>query len=273
MKSTLSKNINSPLVYFRSLFNKNNSDNDRLSDDINTNDIETDYSNLSVEKATEQLQQQAALIEALKSKLNEAKNQNLMTESGEMLTVDDLTNKLLDAEIKLSASALQNQHVTAQNIVKTHMVAASSLAILPVPLFDIATLTGTQINMLRTLSAHYGVNFDEQKSKAILTSLISGSLPLVTVVGLSSVSKLVPGIGSIGGGISMTILTSATVYATGQVFINHFENGGTLDDFEVKHWKAFFINSLEQQKTARRLKLKQAQNDESPPTNVEFRGT
>lgn len=273
MKGKLSTSMNSQLAYIRNLFKKGKPEKANPAEELISDELDTDYSNLSGNDATAQLEKQAALIKELKSKLDDAKKQNLTSESGEIITVDNLTNKLLDAEIKLSASTLQNQHVTAQNIVKTHMVAASSLAILPVPLFDIATLTGTQISMLRTLSTHYDVNFDEQKGKAILTSLISGSLPLVTVVGLSSVSKLVPGIGSIGGGISMTVLTSATVYATGQVFINHFENGGTLDDFEVKHWKEFFINSLEQQKIARRLKSKKAQNDEATPTDVELRGT
>jgi uncharacterized protein (DUF697 family) len=268
MKDKRSKNLNRQLLYLRKLFGREKADFD---EEVTSHEIPIDYNNLTIGEATEQLQQQSVLIEALKSKLEDAKNQNLTSESGEILTVDNLSNQLLEAEIKLSASALQNQHVNAQNIVKTHMVAASSLAILPVPLFDIATLTGTQLNMLRTLSSHYNLDFDEQKSKAILTSLISGSLPLVTVVGLSSVSKLVPGIGSIGGGISMTVLTSATVYATGQVFISHFENGGSLDDFEAKHWKAFFVNSLEQHKTARRLKSKEAHNDESTPTDVVLR--
>lgn len=162
--------------------------------------------------------------------------------------VDELTDKLLEVEIKLASVQLQNRHDVAQSIVKTHMIAGTSLALLPVPIFDLAALTGTQLSLLRSLSKHFDVDFDEQKGKALLTSLVSGAVPLLTVVGLSSFAKLIPGIGSIGGGISMTVLTSTLVYATGQVFIRHFEQGGTLENFQSKHWKSYFAQKLEERK-------------------------
>jgi hypothetical protein len=43
--------------------------------------------------------------------------------------------------------------------------------------------------------------------------------------------KLFPGIGHLAGGASMSILAGATTYAVGQVFIQHFDSGGTLLDF------------------------------------------
>lgn len=168
--------------------------------------------------------------------------------SDQYVLIDELTEKLMDVEIKLASAQLQGRHEKAQSIVRTHMIAGSSLALMPVPIFDLAALTGTQLSLLRSLSMHYQVNFDEQKGKVLLTSLVSGAIPLLTVVGLSSFSKLIPGIGSIGGGVSMTVLTNALIYATGQVFIRHFELGGTLEDFQSKHWKSFFTQKLEEQK-------------------------
>ena len=162
--------------------------------------------------------------------------------------IEELNDRLVEAEIKLASTQIQARHDVAQSIVKTHMIAGSSLAILPVPIFDLAALTGTQLSLLRSLSIHYDVDFDEQKGKLLLTSLVSGAMPVLTVVGLSSFVKLIPGIGSIGGGISMTVLTSALVYATGQVFIRHFEQGGTLENFQSKHWKNFFTKTLEEKK-------------------------
>ncbi len=162
--------------------------------------------------------------------------------------IDELTDKLMETEIKLAAAQIQGRLNTAQGIVKTHMIAGSSLALLPVPLFDLAALTGTQLSLLRSLSMHYEVDFDEQKGKVLLTSLVSGAMPVLTVVGLSSFAKLIPGIGSVGGGISMTVLTSSLVYATGQVFIRHFEQGGTLENFQGKHWKNFFNKTLKEKK-------------------------
>lgn len=166
--------------------------------------------------------------------------------------IDGLSEKLLDVEIQLQAERLQGKHVSAQNIVKTHMVAGSSLALLPVPLFDIAVLAGTQMNLLKALSLHHEIDFDEQKGKVLLTSLLSASIPVMAVLGLSSATKVVPGIGSVGGGISMSVLASALIYSTGQVFISHFEQGGTLEDFKVSDWKSYFLNSLKEKKASLR---------------------
>ena len=170
------------------------------------------------------------------------------TDKAQLSIAGNVSEKLQELEIKLKASNLQGKHLAAQNIVKTHMVAGAALALLPVPIFDLAALSGTQLNLLRSLCQHYGVNFNEQRGKALLTSLISGSLPLLTVMGLSSFARLLPGIGTIGGSISMTVFSSAFIYATGQVFIHHFEYGGTLEDFDGKHWRKFFKQKFAEKK-------------------------
>jgi uncharacterized protein (DUF697 family) len=170
----------------------------------------------------------------------------IANEQGQL--IDDLTTKLLEVEIKLAAISLQSKHIAAQNIVKTHMVAGMALGLLPSPLFDIAALSGVQLNLLRNLCQQYAVEFDEQVSKGLLTSLASGALPVLAVLGLSSFAKLIPGIGTVGGGISMTVLAGATIYATGQVFIRHFETGGTLQDFDAKHWQMLFKQQFEEGK-------------------------
>lgn len=195
----------------------------------------------------EEVEMQSMLIDKLEAKLEENERLKTLTKERGVLN-DHLVAKLMDVELKLASSTLESQRLMAQNIIKTHMAAGSALALLPVPLFDLAALTGTQVSLLRSLSQHYDVGFDEQKGKVLLTSLISGSIPLLTVMGLSSFAKLIPGIGTIGGGISMTILTSSLIYATGQVFVRHFEEGGTLADFDGKHWKSFFTQQFEEKK-------------------------
>ncbi|PWQ97158.1 DUF697 domain-containing protein [Leucothrix arctica] len=186
------------------------------------------------------------------SNLDDASDKGEVDHQAEL--IDGLSEKLLDVEIQLQAARLQGKHVSAQNIVKTHMVAGSSLALLPVPLFDIVVLAGTQMNLLRALSLHHEVDFDEQKSKVLLASLLSASLPVIAVLGLSSATKVVPGIGSVGGGISMSVLTSALIYSTGQVFISHFEQGGTLKNFKVSDWKSHFLDRLKEKKESLRRK-------------------
>lgn len=206
------------------------------------------------ELAIESLIEKNKSIDELNNSITQAENllerykANEGLEASRPTVTADVDEKFQELEIKLRASNLQSKHLSAQNVVKSHMVAGSALALLPLPVFDLAALSGTQLSLLRSLCKHYGINFEEQKGKAILTSLISGSLPLIMVMSLSSFARLLPGIGTIGGSISMTIFSSAFIYATGQVFINHFEYGGTLEDFEGKHWRRFFKEKFEEKK-------------------------
>lgn len=221
-----------------------------------------------IEELTEKLRATETAMEAVRIEAqtktrqindltNRLKQQNVsMTNASEQAQlIDDLTFRLQEVEIKLAAASLQGKHVSAQNVIKTHMVAGMALGLLPAPLFDIAALSGVQLNLLRTLCKHYQVAFDEQRGRGMVSALASGSLPVLTVLGLSSFAKLIPGIGTIGGGISMTVLAGATIYATGQVFIRHFEAGGTLQNFDSKHWQMFFKQQLEEGKTFAKGKL------------------
>ena len=137
------------------------------------------------------------------------------------------------------------REVAANGIVKNHIIASIALGLVPVPLFDLAALTATQMSMLRNLSEHYGISFEESGSKALLTSLVGGSLPVLGAVGFSSLIKLIPGIGTLGGSASLSIVAGAVTYAIGQTFIMHFEKGGTFEDFDPKLAREFFQREVD----------------------------
>ena len=142
----------------------------------------------------------------------------------------------------LAECELQNEIQTslANSIVKNHIIASLALGLVPIPVFDLAALTTTQMSMLRGLSEHYEVPFDDAQHKSLLASLIGGALPVLGVVGLSSMAKFIPGVGSLFGSASLSISAGAVTYAVGQVFIRHFEAGGTFEDFEPKHASDYF---------------------------------
>lgn len=106
--------------------------------------------------------------------------------------------------------------------------------LVPVPLFDVAALTATQMSLLKELSEHYEVPFENFNLKSIVISLVGGSLPIMSVVGLSSLIKIVPGIGSLAGMASLSITAGSVSYSVGKVFSKHFEDDGTFDDFDPK---------------------------------------
>jgi uncharacterized protein (DUF697 family) len=63
---------------------------------------------------------------------------------------------------------------------------------------------------------------------------------VVAFMGFSSLAKIIPVLGTLGGTGGMAITAGAVTYAVGQVFINHFESGGTLSDMEPETMRPLF---------------------------------
>ncbi len=165
----------------------------------------------------------------------------------------------------------QIDSIEANNIVKNHIIASISLGLIPAPLLDLSALTVTQMNMLRCLSEHYEKPFDDTDSKSLITSLVGGSLPVIGVLGLSSFAKLIPGVGTLVGSASLSLTAGAVTYAVGQVFIMHFEQGGSLEDFDTKQAKAFFEREFKAGKSfvkEMRDELKTKKEEAEKSTNV-----
>jgi uncharacterized protein (DUF697 family) len=178
-------------------------------------------------------------------------------------TIDELEINLHTSEINLSAVASALRQAEAQNIVKNNVMASMASGLIPVPLFDVISLTNIQFNMIQKLAEHYEIPADNI-SRSLITSLISGTLPVASVLGLGSLIKSVPGIGSLAGSGSVAIISGAIGYAVGQVFIRHFEEGGTLQDFNPGSAKKYFNEQFKAGKeVARELihEIKQRKQD------------
>lgn len=137
-----------------------------------------------------------------------------------------------------------NKNDIAQEIVKTHLLLAVGGGLIPIPLVDFAAVTGVQINMIRSLAKVYAQDFNEQVGKSIVTSLVGTSLARIA----ASAIKTIPLIGSILGAASMSVLSGASTYAVGQVFIQHFGKGGTLHNFNPDQAKAQYNEEFEKGK-------------------------
>jgi len=163
-----------------------------------------------------------------------------MTES----VVGTLDQESQEALLEAQEAYAEESDAVASNIVKNHIIASMTLGLVPVPLFDLAALVTTQMNMLRSLGYYYDIPDADTDTKSLVTSLIAGSLPVLGVVGLSSLTKLIPGVGTLVGSASLSLSAGAVTYAVGNTFIMHFEAGGTLEDFEPKQAQAFFKQEL-----------------------------
>lgn len=150
-----------------------------------------------------------------------------------------------DGGTDVEDGALEAPSLAADKIIKSHVISSMALGLVPLPLFDIAALTTTQLSLLKQLCKLYDVPFNNFELKSILTSLVGGSLPIMSLVGLSSLIKVIPGFGSIVGMASLSMTAGSVTYAVGKVFAKHFENGGTFDDFDSKQAQQLLKSEFE----------------------------
>lgn len=124
-----------------------------------------------------------------------------------------------------------------------YTVASMTTGLIPLPLADFAALTGIQFKMIHSFSKLYGKEFSENRSKALITSLVGGVLP-VTLMRVVSLTKIVPGIGSVVGTVGMVTMGGASTYALGRVLTQHYESGHSLDQLSAKSVKKSFTKEL-----------------------------
>ena len=133
----------------------------------------------------------------------------------------------------------------AESVVKNHVLISMGAGLVPIPVLDIAAVTAVQMEMIKQIGAIYDVDYPRSFNKSLITAL-TGSI--FARVGASLI-KVIPIIGSAIGGVSMAIMSGASTYAIGQVFIRHFENGGTFEDFDPASMKKIFTEEYEKGKT------------------------
>src|ERR1017187_2322069 len=111
----------------------------------------------------------------------------------------------------------------------------AACSLIPVPLFDIVALTAVQLAMVGSLAKTYDIPFQKDAVKSIVISLLGslGSMTVATGIFLS-VLKFVPILGLQAAVITLPAVAGAVTYATGKVFIMHFEAGGTILDFNAE---------------------------------------
>lgn len=117
--------------------------------------------------------------------------------------------------------------------IRRHIAVASAIGLLPIPLFDMAALIAVQMNLIRKIAKAYEVPFTKNKVRTIVTSLVSAVLPTALTPTVASISKTIPLVGQTAGAVTMPVLAGAATYATGRVFVLHFESGGTFLNFDI----------------------------------------
>ncbi len=149
-----------------------------------------------------------------------------------------------------------NKLKSANHIVNNYTAASMGTGFIPIPFADQLFLMGIQRKMLYELTELYQLPFSKKIGQSIVNTLLKSLLSSNMIKGvLGNMIKFIPGIGTAIGGFSISVFNGASTYAIGQVFIQHFESGGTLINFELKKAQAMLkIKFKEGEQKAKEIK-------------------
>lgn len=154
----------------------------------------------------------------------------------------------------------KNKH--AETVIRNHVVWAMGAGFIPVLVADIFAVSAIQLDMIRQLCKVYNIDFSETRGKAIVTSLTSSA---IARIGAGSVVKLIPGVGTYLGGVTVSVFAGASTYALGEVFKKHFASGGTILDFDPARLKKYYDEKFEKgKKVVKKWKTEEEVPQEEP---------
>jgi uncharacterized protein (DUF697 family) len=144
-----------------------------------------------------------------------------------------------EKEEATAAPTPESRAEVATKLVDRFAIWSGVAGLVPIPVVDLLCVGGLQVQMLRRLSQIYDVEFSENRGKAIIAALAGTMIPATSGMGAASALKTVPILGMLAGGFVMPALSAGASYAIGKAFIQHFESGGTLLDFNPPDYREF----------------------------------
>jgi uncharacterized protein (DUF697 family) len=146
-----------------------------------------------------------------------------------------------DSEAMASAStdAREQRDQVASKLVDRFAIWSGVAGLVPLPVVDVLAVGGLQVQMLRRLSQIYNVEFSENRGKALIAALAGCMIPATSGMGAASALKAIPVVNILAAGFVMPVLSAGATFAIGKAFIQHFESGGTLLDFNPPDYREF----------------------------------
>ncbi len=165
---------------------------------------------------------------------------------------------------------MEEKESQARRIVTKYMWWSMGAGLVPIPVWDLALITGIQVKMAKDLADHYEIPFSKDRVKLILSSLVGSMVPGVVAYGpIGTMLKFIPIVGPFAGAVAMPVFAGASTYAVGKVFIQHFESGGTLLDFEPAKVREYFRQEFEKGKEiASQMKGEKGKESFTPPNTA-----
>jgi uncharacterized protein (DUF697 family) len=175
-----------------------------------------------------------------------------------LLTLFDLVE--LERKLKHPMSQ-EEKSAKANDIVRNHVGFSLGAALMPLPGADLLAVSAVQLNMLRQLAKLYNVGFMDALGKNIISAVVGSSAARLG----ASLVKAIPGVGTIIGELSMPALSGASTYALGYAVSNHFQNGGSLEDLDLKKARSTYESEVE---NGKKVATELTQTHQQAPTDA-----
>jgi uncharacterized protein (DUF697 family) len=121
----------------------------------------------------------------------------------------------------------------SEAIVSNYMVFTGAAGIIPVPIIDTAAIAALQFSMLSKIGEKYGYSLSKHWGKSIIGALVGGYTATALGNGIGMrIARSIPFVGGIASIIVVPAFAAASTWALGQIFILHFESGGSFADFD-----------------------------------------
>ena len=145
----------------------------------------------------------------------------------------------------------------ANDIVNNNIALAMGAGLIPLPWIDFAAITAVQLKLGKELADYYGVDYKEEQVKGIVIALLGAytSTAGATTVA-AGLAKLIPGLGSVIGVVTLPLVAGAITYAVGKIFVQHLESGGTFLSLKAPDVQAGFLREVEKGKQVVSAKTK-----------------
>ena len=143
-----------------------------------------------------------------------------------------------------SGSGAAARRARAERVIKKHVLWSTGAGLIPIPVADLAAVTAVQVSMLEELAVIHGVQYSESVLKSFVTALTGG---MAARLGASAL-KAIPGLGSVIGGVSMSVMSGASTYAVGQVARRQFDDAADLAKVDLGKAKKDYKEAYEEGK-------------------------
>ena len=133
-------------------------------------------------------------------------------------TVELLPEGLQASFIHSQEASIKVKHNEAVKVVTATMAANFGTGFTPVPGADAPIMMTSQTAMMTKITSIYGIEVDKQKIETALTSMLGVYAAMISGKSLAgNIAKLVPGVGTLGGGLISggvgMVITGALGYA------------------------------------------------------------